>query len=261
WGAELAGGGDAARRAAAIVTTATAGSFGVGALLTLGVLEMAPEHRPPVTFWVQVALALGLLPVLARLPETLRAPVPGWLRRPAFPRGTWATTLPMLAAWGSTGTMLTAVPAVLAGAGHPKLGAVAVAVMILVGVAVQQGLKRVEPRRSVRLGLVLMAGGLALAVPGALTESLWLLLIGGALLGSAAYGFTYLGGLAGAVAAAQPEERARATAGFFLIAHCGFSLVPVAAGIAVDAAGAPAALWGLLAVVTLFAAALWPRLR
>jgi predicted MFS family arabinose efflux permease len=261
WGAELSGGGDAARRAAATVTTATAGSFGAGALLTLLVLAVEPAQRPPVTFWLQVGLALALIPVLARLPETLGTPAPGWLRRPAFPPGTVATTLPMLAAWGSTGTMLTAVPAVLAASGHPQLGAVAVAVMILVGVAVQQALRGLDPRRSVRVGLLLLTAGLALAVPGALAESLWLLLAGGSLMGAAGYGFVYLGGLAAAVAAAAPEERARATAGFFLVAHCGFSLVPLSVGIAVDAAGAPAALWGLLLLVAGFSAALWPRLR
>jgi MFS family permease len=266
WGAELVGGGDAARRAAATVTTATAGSFGAGALLTLIALWFAPDPRPPVTFWLQCGLALALLPVLARLPETLAHPPlahpqGGWLRRPAFPRGTWPTTLPMLLAWGSTGTMLTAVPATLAAAGHPRLGAVAVAVMILVGVAAQQAMRRIEPRRSVRVGLLVLMLGLALAVPGALSADLVLLLFGGALLGVAAYGFCYLGGLAGAASAARPEERARAAAGFFLIAHTGFAGVPLAVGVLVDAAGAAPALWALLALVSISCAALWVRLR
>ena len=66
----------------------------------------------------------------------------------------------------------------------------------------------------------------------------------------AAYGLVYLGGLAAATAAA-PQERPRATAGFFVIAHAGFALVPLAVGLAADVIGSAAALLTLWLFVLL----------
>jgi hypothetical protein len=75
------------------------------------------------------------------------------------------------------------------------------------------------------------------------------------------YGFVYLGGLAAVAEAASGEERARAVAGYFVAAHVGFSAVPLAAGLAVDALGAPAALGGLWAAVAAAAFALGLAIR
>jgi hypothetical protein len=52
-----------------------------------------------------------------------------------------------------------------------------------------------------------------------------------------------------------------AVAGYFVVAHLGFSAGPLAVGLAVDALGAPLALGGTWAAVALAAAALGPRLR
>jgi hypothetical protein len=78
---------------------------------------------------------------------------------------------------------------------------------------------------------------------------LWPLLVGAIGIGVAVYGLLYLGGLAAVAEAAAGEERARAVAGYFVVAHLGFSAVPLAAGLAVDAVGAPAALGGLWAAL------------
>jgi ABC-type thiamin/hydroxymethylpyrimidine transport system permease subunit len=56
------------------------------------------------------------------------------------------------------------------------------------------------------------------------------------------------------------EERSRAVAGYFVIAHLGFSVVPLAVGLAVDALGAAPALAGLWCMVAGVAALLVPRL-
>lgn len=252
WAAELAGGPEAGARAAATVAFGTAGSYGAGGVLTLLALELMGPGEPPVTYWLHwVAIAL-LLPFILRLPETrARMKVP-WLRNPSFPRGTLATTFGMFPAWGTTGVTITSVPAALAAQGMPRAGPVAICFMILVGTAVQQGLRRVEPRRSVLIGLAVLSLGAACVMWGTVERSLLALLVGGAAVGSAAYGFLFVGGLA--AASEDPAERARAAAGFFLVAHAGFFLPPLATGLAVDAFGASRALAGLAAFVAGFSA-------
>ncbi len=260
WAAELAerdgATPDAASRlGAATVTAGTAGSFGAGSLLTLLAMLATPDLRPPFVFWAHVAMIGALIALVARLPETLAAPRGATLRLPLFPRGTLAGTLGMLPAWGTTGVVLTTIPTAMALAGRPYAGAWAVALMILVGAVTQQFLHRVAPRRALRIGLPVLAVGAGIAILGTTTGTLWLLLLGGAITGTAAYGFVYMGGLAMATIAA-PTDRPRAVAGFFLVGHAGFSLVPLAVGFLADALGAPTALWLLWAGVVAMAAAL-----
>ena len=254
WAAELAGGPQAASRAAATVAFGTAGSYGAGGVFTLLALEWLGPGEPPVTYvlhWIAIGL---LLPFVLRLPETrARSAVP-WFRNPSFPRGTLATTFGMFPAWGTTGVTITSVPAALAAQGMPRAGPVAICFMILFGTAVQQAVKRLRPRKSVLLGLGVLSLGAAFVMWGAVERSLPALLVGGAAVGSAAYGFLFVGGLA--AASEDPSERARAAAGFFLVAHAGFFLPPLLTGLAVDAFGAPRALAGLVVFVAGFSALL-----
>ncbi len=265
WAAELAerrgATPDAASRMGArIVAAGTAGSFGAGPVFTLINLMALPDGRPPLVFWAHLALLVALLPAVARLPETRRG-VPGApLRLPLFPRGTLPSTLAMVPGWGVTGVVLSTVPLALAALGLPQAGAWAVAGMILAGTATQQVFRAVEPRRALRLGLPLLTLGSGLVFLGATLASPWLLLLGAPLTGMAAYGLVYLGGLAAATQAA-PLDRPRATAGFFVIAHAGFSLVPLAVGLAADAVGSAAALAGMWLCVLAMTLALLPFLR
>lgn len=258
WAAELAGGPQAASRAAAAVALGTAGSYGAGGVFTLLALEFLGPGEPPASYvlhWIAIAL---LLPFVLRLPDTRpRSAVP-WLRNPAFPRGTLATTFGMFPAWGTTGVTLTSVPAALAAQGMPRAGPVAICFMILFGTAVQQAVKRMRPRTSVLAGLAVLSFGAACVMAGTLERSLPLLLLGGAAVGSAAYGFLFVGGLA--AASEDPSERARAAAGFFLVAHTGFFLPPLVTGLAVDTFGAPRALTGLVVFVVGFSAFLATRI-
>lgn len=91
---------------------------------------------------------------------------------------------------------------------------------------------------------------------GAVTGWLAPLLAGAVIIGIGVYGFVYLGGLAAVAVAASGEDRARAVAGYFVAAHLGFSAVPLATGLAVDAVGAAAALGGLWAGILAAALAL-----
>ena len=256
WAAELAGGPEAGRRAARVMAFGTAGSYGAGGLATLLAIWLLGEAEPPLTFWLHIAAVALLIPVVARLPDRRPRERVAWLRVPAFPRGTVASSFGMFAAWGVTGVAITAVPSALAAAGHPRLGPLAVCFMILAGTAVQQAIGRLPARRLSLTGLPVLAAGAGLVILGTLEASLALLLAGGALVGSAAYGFLYVGALAAASEAASGHDRARAAAGVFLVAHAGFCLPPLLTGLAVDAFGPTPALAGFWAALALLCALL-----
>jgi MFS family permease len=256
WAAELAGGPDAGRVAARVTAFATAGSFAAGGIATLAVLWLVGDSEPPVTFWLHLAAIALLLPLVARLPDRAPQARVAWLRLPAFPRGTVTTTFGMFAAWGVTGVTLSSVPAALAASGHPRLGPLAICFMILVGTLVQQAMGRLPARRASLVGLPVLLAGAGLVVAGTLDAALLPLLVGGALVGSAAYGFLFVGALAAASEAAAGEDRARAAAGVFLVAHAGFCVPPLLTGLAVDAFGATTALVGFWAAMATFGAVL-----
>ncbi len=247
WAAELAGGGAAGgRRAASAIAAATIGSFAFGAMGTLACVWAVPGDMRPPTFPAHLLLIGALLLPLARLPETLAvSSAGGWLRRPAFPHGTWATTAAILPGWGTTATLLTSGQALVAAQGVPLLGPLAACVMMLLGVAAQQVMGGMAPGRAVRIGLAILAMAAALAFTGALSASLPLFVAGAAGVGIGVYAFIYRGGLAAVAEAAAGEDRARAVAGYFLVAHIGFSIVPMLAGLAVDRFGGAAALGGV----------------
>jgi predicted MFS family arabinose efflux permease len=265
WAAELAERDGAppdvaSRQGARVLAAGTACSFGAGPLFTLLNLMASPDQRPPLVFWAHLVMLGAMLIAVARLPETRQGTTGPTLRLPTFPQGTLPSTLAMIPGWGVTGVVLTTVPAALAVLGHPSAGAWAVAAMILAGAATQQLLKGLAPRRALRLGLPLLCLGAGLVFLGATQGWLWLLILGGPITGMAAYGLVYLGGLAAATAAA-PQDRPRATAGFFVVAHAGFSLVPLAVGLAADAWGPSAALGAMWLVLVAAALVLLPRLR
>lgn len=261
WAAELAGGPEAGRQAARVTAFATAGSYGAGALFTLFALWLLGEAEPPVTFWLHIAACAVLAAVVLRLPDRRPHERVAWLRVPAFPRGTVAGSFGMFAAWGVTGVTITSVPSALAAAGYPRMGPIAVCFMILAGTAMQQAIGGLAARRSSLIGLPALVAGAGLVIAGTLTATLPLLLLGGGLVGSAAYGFLFVGALAGASEAASGEDRARAAAGVFLIAHLGFCVPPLLTGLAVDAFGAPTALGGFWVLLAAFCALLALRLR
>ncbi|MFY0311573.1 hypothetical protein ACFMBG_16910 [Leisingera sp. D0M16] len=82
-------------------------------------------------------------------------------------------------------------------------------------------------------GLVLVPLGFLVLVAGVWLQALTLVLAGTCITSAASYGFTYFASLA-EVSARAPEDRARATAGLFVYAYCGFSLPVIASGVPAD---------------------------
>lgn len=238
YAAELAGTPDAAKSAARTITATVSAGFGFGALATAIAVFLQPG-AVPLTYPAHLALAALALVLAALLPET-RAPNAGsWMRLPVFPKGTVVLAAAIIPAWTVTGILIAVVPSVMAANGMTGFNWAALSLFLinLVGVVFQPLSARLEPRRSVLLGLVLLNLGMVGISLGAIWGSAPLLMLGAVVAGSAAYGFIFTGGLTAVSVAAGPD-RARAAAGFFLFAYIGFSVPPLLTGLVFGVLGA-----------------------
>lgn len=238
--AELIGGDEPARHAGTLVTVSTSAGFGIGALAT-GAWLFLEETLLPASFLVHMPLTLLCLALLALVPDR-RPPVPGpWVRLPYFPNGTLTGGIAIAVAWAALGVIIVLIPAELARHGLAAWSGLAIFLLAVSGLPVVPLARRMPPRRAIAIGLVATPLGYALAAAGAAAGQPPLVLLGAAVTSTACFGFTYLGGLAAATAAAG-EERARASAGFFLFAYLGFSLPVMGTGFLADSLGLGTAL-------------------
>nr|WGD97529.1 hypothetical protein P5627_18400 [Bacillus safensis] len=93
-------------------------------------------------------------------------------------------------------------------------------------------------------GLSVFHAGMVLLLYGASSGSIFLVLAGTMLAGTACYGFTYLGGLQLIVERGK-KEAARAVAGYYLFAYLGLGIPSVFVGLFAD-------IYGTQLVLTLF---------
>jgi len=260
--AEIAGTG-AAERAAGYAAAATILGSGGGALFTSAALLLAGPTLTPVSYAAVLAASVGCLALVRAMPPERRAAGDGRartpiLRLPAYPAGSVAAGLAIAAAWAVTGLVIVVVPAQLAREGLGGWSGPAIFLVNAAGAACQPWARRMGARRALRAGLWVLPAGYALLVAGAALGWLPLLLLGAAVVGSACYGFTYLGGLAEA-ARLGGADRARSVSGFFLCAYLGFSLPPAAVGFLADRIGVLPALTAFGAALVLAHAALAGR--
>lgn len=221
--------------AAAIVTGSTSLGFGSGALFT-GLCLLFEQTLRPSSYFGYITLAL--LGVLALLPVRERR-VPRktpWIRLPYFPRGTKRYGCAIAGAWAVVGMVIAVVPVELTRVGMHAWAGPAMFLIICAGLPFQRIARRMSPRRSVAIGLGLVPLGYTLLCAGIWLGTIHLVLFGAVVASSACYGFTYLGGLA-AVSGEAGDQRARASAGFFLFAYFGFSVPVTVSGFAIDKVG------------------------
>jgi MFS family permease len=223
-------------RAASYVAVTTSLGFGSGALLTSAAL-LYQKTLVPGSYWLILSLTLCCLVLTVGLPmpdgKTSRGAL---LRLPYFPAGTVAVGVAIAVAWAITGLVIAIVPAQLT---HHQLAAWTGPTLFLVngtGALVQPLARRLDSRRSLMVGFVLLSLGYVLLVAGAWLGVLSLVLAGAAIAGAACYGFTYLGGLA-EVTRLGGASRARAVSGYFLCAYLGFSLPSILIGFIADRVG------------------------
>jgi hypothetical protein len=109
----------------------------------------------------------------------------------------------------------------------------------------------------VQIGLYLIPVGFAAVIAGCMLGWLLLILFGTFIIGLAAYGFSYLGGLA-IVAEKGGVQKARAVSGYMFIGYIGFGIPAVLLGYLADQFGIIQALTIFeLAVVVLSGWMLW----
>jgi sugar phosphate permease len=104
------------------------------------------------------------------------------------------------------------------------------------GLLFQPVAKKLDPSRATQLGILILLPTYALMAWGASEGVLWAVLAASFSASSSCYGFVYLGGLAG-VAKAVGNEKARASAAFFLMAYLGFSVPVIFTGMIADRYG------------------------
>ena len=225
-----------AKQAALVVTSATSLGFGGGALATgLSLMAQGPSFAPA-SFWLLLlAVPLLVLSCLA-LP---RAWVPrrvSMLRLPVFPEGSAPYGIAIGLSWASTGMTIAVVPLLLDRQGLGAWSGPVIFLALFVGFLCQPLARRMSNPRALRLGLCLIPLGFAGLLAGAALQSIPLILLGTGLTSASSYGFTYLSALS-EVSMLAPENRARATAGLFVYAYCGFSVPVIAAGGLADRIG------------------------
>jgi MFS family permease len=225
-------------RAAGWVTASTSVGFGLGPALT-SVFLMSNETLSPPSFYMILVGATISGVLVWRLPETVitkpMAPV-SMLRLPFFTRDVFWFGGAIFLCWGTTGLVLSILPSVLAQHSLSKYAGLSSMLAISCGLLFQPIAKRLDPTRATQLGILILLPTYALMAWGASKGILWAVLAASLFASSSCYGFVYLGGLAG-VAKAVGDEKARASAAFFLLAYLGFSLPVILTGMIADRYG------------------------
>ncbi|WP_291729772.1 MFS transporter [Leisingera sp. F5] len=243
--AEILGAGRA-RTAALIVTSATSLGFGGGALATGLSLGLQGPTFLPFSYLALLTAAPVLAAAALALPKADSPKPVTPLRLPVFPSGTWVFGAAMALAWSTTGMTIAVVPLQLAANGLGGWTGLVIFLAIFAGFICQPVARRMSNGRALALGFVLIPLGFLVLLAGVWLASLVLVLAGTCITSAASYGFTYLASLA-EVSLRAPDDRARATAGLFVYAYCGFSLPVIASGALADT-------FGLLVAMALFAA-------
>jgi MFS family permease len=233
----------AATRAARVVAAATSLGFGCGALATGLCLLAVPSQQTPASYIGYMICAACGLALLARIHEPSFPRSSAWLRMPVFTSETLTYSVAILIAWSAVGIVIGLVPVALSSHGHNAWTGFSTFFVISTGLVVQPLARKLSPLRSLRLGMLLAPCGFTILIVGVTFLSLPLLLIGAMLTSAAAYGFTYLAGLAANSTYSTDADRARATSGYFLFAYFGFSVPVIASGAMADRVGVFWALW------------------
>ncbi len=254
-------GGDRARNAALIVTSATSLGFGGGALATGISLGIEGPTLLPTSYLVLFVTAPVLALIALGLPRADRPQPVSLLRLPVFPAGTWVFGAAMALAWSTTGMTIAVVPLELAANGFGGWSGLVIFLAIFIGFLCQPVARRMTNGGALTLGFVLVPLGFLVLLAGVWLKLLVFVLLGTCITSAASYGFTYLSSLA-EVSLRAPDDRARATAGLFIYAYFGFSLPVIASGALADMLGLLSALVAFSAAqiaVTVIILAAWKR--
>ncbi|MEG4420158.1 MFS transporter [Microcoleus sp. LAD1_D5] len=237
-----------ATQVAVYVSLTTSLGFSSGVLFTNAVLSYS-NSLVPFSYWVVFILILGCIGLTIGIPE--QPTTSGTLiRLPSFPPGAIWAGLAIALAWSLAGIVGIILPAQLAQYGLPNWSGPMLFIIVIAGVLFQPVARRLEARRSLQIGAVLLVLGYLTFTCGAWLGSLSLVLAGVAIAGTACYGFTYLGGLADVVRLGGAQA-ARVTSGYFVCAYLGYGIPVVLIGFFSDRFGVVNTLVGFGAILAI----------
>jgi hypothetical protein len=234
------GSADSAKGASVAAGAVNLGGLSLGALVGGALAEFVgqPLMVPYVVF--VIALAIAFVVVLAA-PETVdrpEAPVAYRPQRMQAPEGQgaafWAAGAAAFAALAVQGLFTSVAPSFLGTTFHvaDRLAAGATTFGVFAASALSQIVfARLSQRTQIRLGMVLLVGGLVvLAVAAVLLQVAGF--IGGGVIAGAGVGLLFRAAIGSAAALVGPERRGGVLAATFLIAYAGLTVPVVAVGAA-----------------------------
>ena len=226
---------DAPTRAANATSMSTALGFSGGAFITTVALLIHFTHSP-ITYFFAVSITLIGIILAFYLPNL--PPIGGSvLRLPYFPKGSFPINLSIAICWAATGVVISIIPTQLAKFGFAAYAGFCLVLINWTGAFLQPFIrKNIAPNLSVKLGFALVPIGFGLVILGCFYGILPIVLMGTAIIGSAAYGFSYQGGLA-LIANLGGQQRARAVSGYMFYGYIGFGIPAVFLGYLADSFG------------------------
>jgi MFS family permease len=226
---------DAPTRAANATSMSTAIGFSGGAFMTSVALLIHFTHSP-VTYFLAVGITFIGIVLAFFLPKL--PPIGGSiLRLPYFPEGSFPINMSIAICWATTGVVISIIPTQLAKFGFTAYAGFCLVLINWTGAFLQPMIRaRFAPKTSLKLGFALIPFGFGLVIVGCIYGILLVVLLGTAIIGSAAYGFSYQGGLA-LIANLGGQQRARAVAGYMFYGYIGFGVPAVFLGYLADAVG------------------------
>jgi MFS family permease len=220
-----------ASRAANMASLSTSIGFGGGALATTLVL-LYQFTLVPVTYYVLIVLTVIGLILCFSLPAL--EPIGGKLiRLPYFPKGSFPVNMAIAICWAANGVVIAIIPGQLAKYDLTLYGGFCLVLMNWSGAFLQPFIRKVDPVLSVRLGFILVPVGFGMVVTGCYVNELAVILSGSFVMGIAAYGFSYMGGL-NIIANLGGIQKARAVSGYMFYGYVGFGIPAIFLGYIAD---------------------------
>ncbi len=243
-----------ATRAAGLASLFTALGFGGGALAT-GIALLINFSLTPFTYFILLAVTFIGIALLFNMPK--HPPAGGKLiRLPYFPKGSLPINTAIGICWAATGVVIAIVPTQLAKFGLTPYAGFCLVLVNWTGAFIQPLIRNYDPLRSVKTGLLLVPLGFALVIIGCSNGWLPVILCGTSIVGLAAYGFSYLGGL-GLITNLAGDQKARAVSGYMFFGYIGFGIPAVGLGYFADRFGINNALLLFETAVIFLSVVLW----
>jgi MFS family permease len=225
---------DAPTKAANLASLSTALGFSGGALATTLYLFYEFTLVPPTYYLLLFVTAVGILLVIY-LPNL--KPIGGEvIRLPYFPKGSFPVNMSIAICWAATGTVIAIIPTQLAKFGMTAFAGFCLVLINWTGAFTQPFIRKMNPAKSVIIGYFLIPTGFLFVIIGCHFQQIAIILFGTFIIGLAAYGFSYVGGLA-LIANYGGQQRARAVSGYMFFGYIGFGIPAIFLGYLSDMLG------------------------